>query len=143
MRRHRQAVREEGSVAIYAVVVISGLLLMLALVVDGGGKLNAQERADSAAQEAARAGAEQINAGQAIAGNEIVVSPGQAEAAAYAYLREAGFGSGTNVYPIDGGRELYVSIRTTYTSVFGIGSLTVHGSATAALVYGVTTPKGP
>jgi len=134
---------DEGSIAIYAVIVIGGLLLLLALVVDGGGKLKMKERADAAAQEAARAGGEQINAGRAIPGNGIVVDPSAATQAAYAYLRQAGFASGASVQVTDGGRELVVDVRTRYSSVFGIGSLPVHGHATAALVYGVTNPKGP
>jgi hypothetical protein len=145
MRTHRllPEERDAGDIAIFAVIVIGGLLLLLALVVDGGGKLKMKERADAAAQEAARAGGEQIDAGQAIPGNAIVVDPGAATQAAYAYLQQAGFSHGASVEVTDGGRRLVVDITTSYSSVLGIGSMPVHGHATASLVYGVTTPKGP
>ena len=143
MRLRIQKERDAGGIAIFTVIVVSGLLLMLALVVDGGGKLKMKERADAAAQEAARAGGEQIDATKAIPGDAIVVDPSAATSAAFAYLQQAGFSSGASVKVTDGGRELVVDIDTSYHSVFGIGSLPVRGHATAALVYGVTTPKGP
>jgi len=46
---------DEGSVTVPAAVLAAALLLVLALVVDGGARLRATSRADSLAAEAARA----------------------------------------------------------------------------------------
>jgi hypothetical protein len=135
--------REEGGLSIFVAICVMALLALLGLIVDGGGKLKATERADAIAQEAARAGGEQINASKAIPGNGIVVDPTAAHNAAVAYLQKAGFTGSYQIYSTDGGRELVVNLSSTYQSIWGLGNMPVHGYATAALVYGVTAPKGP
>ncbi|SEM83928.1 pilus assembly protein TadG-related protein [Streptacidiphilus jiangxiensis] len=135
--------REEGGLSIFVAISVMALLALLGLIVDGGGKLKASERADAIAQEAARAGGEQIDAGKAIPGNGIVVDPQAAHNAAVHYLERAGFHGTAKIYPTDGGRVLVVDLTSTYTSIWGLGNMPVHGHATAALVYGVTAPKGP
>jgi hypothetical protein len=135
--------REEGGMTIYVAICILALLALLGLVVDGGGKLKASERADAIAQEAARAGGEQINASKAIPGNGIVVDPRKAHDAAVHYLQLEGFHGTAQVYTADNERELVVDLNSTYHSIWGLGDMPVHGHATAALVYGVTAPKGP
>ncbi|GJF30334.1 membrane protein [Kitasatospora sp. NE20-6] len=129
--------------SIYVAVITMAVLALLGLVVDGGGKLRASERADAIAQEAARAGGQQINAAKAIPGNGIVVDPEAAHTAAVDYLKKAGFQGGFKIYPTDNGRVLVVDLTSTYRSIWGLGDMPVHGHATAALVYGVTAPKGP
>ncbi len=135
--------REQGGLSIFVAICVMALVALLGLIVDGGGKLKASERADAIAQEAARAGGEQIDAGRAIPGNGIVVDPAAAHDAAVRYLQQAGFKGSYNIYPADGGRELVVDLSSTYQSIWGLGDMPVRGHATAALVYGVTAPKGP
>ncbi|MFF4344765.1 pilus assembly protein TadG-related protein [Kitasatospora sp. NPDC001540] len=135
--------REEGGLSIFVAICVMALLALLGLVVDGGGKLKASERADAIAQEAARAGGQQLNAGKAIPGNGIEVDPAAARSAAVRYLEQAGFHGSYSIYPDQGNRVLVVDLTSTYTSIWGLGDMPVHGHATAALVYGVTAPKGP
>ncbi len=50
--------RDGGNVSLFAVVVLLGVLMMLGLIVDGGSRVAAMERADDVAREAARTGAD-------------------------------------------------------------------------------------
>ncbi|MFC5911469.1 hypothetical protein [Streptacidiphilus monticola] len=114
-------------------VVIIGIFAVLALVVDGAGRLQALAKAEGTAQEAARAGAQALDVGQAIQGQGFTVdTSGQAAAAARAYLTQAGV-TGT-VTP--DGDHLDVTVTAAYRPVFpffGTWSVTGHGSA--QLVY--------
>jgi Flp pilus assembly protein TadG len=63
-RRHRTTCpgdlgghRERGSVAVFTAVFALGVIILLALLVDGGSMLNARERAADIAEQAARAAA--------------------------------------------------------------------------------------
>lgn len=137
---------DSGSIAVYSAIIVVALLAIIGLTLDGGGKLSANERADEVAQEAARAGVENINLGQAMLGNKIVVAPGPARAAAEAYLSSQGYPDASVTFS-DNDSQINISIHTTYTTRFlqivDIGSLPVDGSASASLVYGVNAPEGP
>ncbi|MEE1782707.1 pilus assembly protein [Streptomyces sp. SP17BM10] len=138
--------RDTGSIALWCAILVPALLLIIGLTIDGGGKIRATERANRIAQEAARTGGQQLDAGQAIPGKAIVVDPGKAVAAATAYLAANGATGTASVE--DGGRKLYVKVdgpayRTKFFSLMGIGELDVHGEATATLVYGVNGPEAP
>ncbi|CAM5676078.1 hypothetical protein SANTM175S_09011 [Streptomyces antimycoticus] len=80
-RLARRARRDDGSVSLLLVGAALMGFLVIGLVVDGGGAMSAQSRADYAAQEAARAGGQQIDPAQAIPGQAIIVDPGAARAA--------------------------------------------------------------
>jgi Flp pilus assembly protein TadG len=124
---------EQGSLSLMLAIVAVAIFAVLALVVDGGGRLQALAKAEGTAQEAARTGAQSLNYGQAISGNGFSVdTTGGAVAAAQAYLRQAGV-SGT-VTPQ--GNRLDVTVTATYSPVFpffGAWQVTGHGSA--QLVY--------
>lgn len=53
--RGRARGRDRGSIAVFTAVFALGVLLLLAVLVDGGGALNARERAADIAEQAARA----------------------------------------------------------------------------------------
>lgn len=135
----RGASADRGSISIYAAIVLVGLLVIIGISVDGGGKMRATERADSLAQEAARAGGQELNAGDAIAGDKIAVDPAAARAAALDYLRQAG-ARGT-VTVSDDGKTLTVTVdgqyRTRFLSVIGVTGMSVTGHADATLLHGV------
>ncbi len=130
---------DDGSITVFFCVVVLGLLVMVGLVVDGGAKVRALQRADRLAAEAGRAGGQAINVSAAIAGDAPTVDPRVAVSAATAYLRAAGV-SGT-VTMADGGRSLVVAVTATTDTVFlgliGVNTFTVHGSARVVLVRGV------
>ncbi|MGO3089933.1 MAG: pilus assembly protein TadG-related protein [Galactobacter sp.] len=83
---------QRGDLPLMTVLLVPVLFLVVALVVDGGGKVKADEEATLGAQSAARAGA---NAGsQPAPGGAVHLDPVQARAAAHQYLRRNGM-SGT------------------------------------------------
>lgn len=133
LRLHRPH-RERGSISVFLAVLVPGLLLIIGLVVDGGAKVAATQRADAIAEEAARAGGQALDVDAALAG-QLRVDPDAAVTAAQNYLNRNGV-QGT-VTIVDGG-TLRVSTTltqpTTFLGLIGISTLTVHGSGTSALV---------
>ncbi|KRD17957.1 TadE/TadG family type IV pilus assembly protein [Streptomyces sp. Root264] len=133
-----------GGVTVFVAVCVLALLAIVGVAVDGGSKMRATERADYIAGEAARAGGQAIDPGDAITGTAIVVDPLHAQVAAQAYLRSAG-ATGTVSVSSDG-KTLSVMVTgsydTKFLSVVGIGSLSVVGHGKATLLHGVTAPEG-
>lgn len=138
MRRSR-ARSDEGSVSVFVALCAVGLLVVIGIVIDCGGRLRAVERADALAQEAARAAGQQIDQGAALSGGRLVVDPAAATAAARQYLADNG-AHGEAVVAADG-RTIHVTVDGTYDTallgVIGIGSMPVHGEGSAALVHGI------
>ncbi|MEU5108464.1 Tad domain-containing protein [Streptomyces sp. NPDC021354] len=135
--QHSSRPADAGSMTLfYAVMALMGFLV-IGLVVDGGGAMNAQSRADYAAQEAARAGGQQIDPAQAIPGTAIAVDPDAARAAARAYLEDKGL-DGTVTVSQDG-QTLTVTVSDTYntffTSLIGYSTINVTGHGTAHLLH--------
>ncbi|MFI2373173.1 TadE/TadG family type IV pilus assembly protein [Streptomyces sp. NPDC018833] len=150
MTRHHKARRspsgvkdDRGSISIYAAIVLVGLIVMIGIAVDGGGKMRATERADALAQEAARAGGQELDAGDAITADRIAVDPTAARAAALDYLRQAG-ARGT-VTVSDDGKTLTITVdgeyRTRFLPVIGVTGMSVTGHGSATLLHGVDAPE--
>jgi Flp pilus assembly protein TadG len=135
--------RDDGGIAVFTAIVVIVLLGIVGLVVDGGSKLSATERADALAMEAARAAGQAIDPGAAITGTAIRVDPQAAEAAAYAYLHKAGVSGQVSIS--DDRTQLTVTVTETYETKFlpvvGIDSMSVTGHGTATLLHGVTQPE--
>lgn len=81
-RRRRD---ERGSVMPFVVIVSLGIIMLAALVIDGGRQLNAKGRAIAYAQEAARAGAQAID----VADPRLDLITSQAMQVANTYCRQA------------------------------------------------------
>lgn len=130
---------DAGSVSLFVAVAAFAVLVLTGLVVDGSGKIRALQRADAAAQEAARAGGQELALPAAVRGQSSRVQATAAAAVARSYLREAGVDG--QVVIVDGGRGLRVttslSYRPTFLSMIGVGALGVSGRADARLVRGV------
>ncbi|WP_405634370.1 pilus assembly protein TadG-related protein [Streptomyces sp. NBC_00056] len=127
--------RDRGSMSLFFAVTTVALLMMMGLLVDGGGALNASNRATSLAQEAARTAGQQLDPAQAIEGTAITIDPDAAQTAAQDYLAVAGVQGDVT---IDGnGRTLTVTVHDTYNTYFaqlvGKGTINVTGTATAHL----------
>jgi len=129
----RRSDRERGSATLWAVLAVSGALMVMGLVVDGGAQMRAVQRADQVAREAARA------AGQAITGDPVLGRPGlvdvsEGRRAATAYLKAAEVDGAVDV----NGTQITVTTHIRYTpvmlSAFGINGVTVTGSADAQTV---------
>ena len=111
------------------------ILMVIGLLVDGGGALNAGNRATSLAQEAARSAGQQLDPAQAIEGTAITVDPDAAAAAAEAYLADAGVQGDVEI--TDDGQTLTVTVHDAYHTYFaslvGKSTINVSGTATAHL----------
>lgn len=142
MKPHRRhGTGERGSVTLMLLVLFLALIALAGIVIDGGGKLNQAENANAIAQEAARAGAGNVNRANAYASGKFTVDQAQAIAAAQQYLASAGY-RGTVSAPTPETIQVTVTVTspTRVLSVIGIDSMTSTGSATASLVTGVTGP---
>jgi Flp pilus assembly protein TadG len=127
---------DRGAVTLFVAVFTVTLLVAIGLVVDGGGKVRALQRADEAAREAARAGSQMLDVPSAVRGDGARVAPGAAARAARAYLTAAGVEGTVTVE----GNAVRVSTSITYEPVFlafaGVGPMTVTGTAVARPVAG-------
>lgn len=133
---------EDGSYSLMLAVLAFGIAVIVGLVVDVGGHLQAEQRADAIAAEAARAAGQAIDPGEAIANGVVVLDYQAAVSAGDSYLRTAGV-EGT-VTPLPGLESVQVSVTVTYQPPFlgalSAGPETITVSATADLVTGVTAP---
>ncbi|MEW1678460.1 pilus assembly protein TadG-related protein [Streptomyces noursei] len=127
---------ERGSATLFWVIAAGLFLSVLALVVDGGGQLKASAHADDVANAAARAGGQQIDAGQAIPGGQVVVDPDAAASVARSFLQQAGVEGSVTIE--GGGRRLVVTVHDTYhclmLAALGRPTLSVTGHGSAQLV---------
>ncbi|MGV9268100.1 pilus assembly protein TadG-related protein [Kitasatospora sp. NPDC003701] len=130
-RRPTRPRGDDGAISLFVAICAVVIMLLVALVVDGAGKLSALNHAESAAQEAARAGAQSVNAGRAISGDGITVDRAAAQNAATAYLKSAG-ATGTVSWGSDG--SIIVSVSETYHPLLWPGSSTVTGRGSATLI---------
>ncbi|MFJ5779254.1 pilus assembly protein TadG-related protein [Streptomyces sp. NPDC093094] len=126
---------DRGSMSLFLAISALAVLMVMGLLVDGGGALNASNRATSLAQEAARTASQQLDPAQAIQGTAITIDPDAARAAALDYLAAADVQGDVTV--TDGGQRLTVTVRDTYStrfaSLLGVGTIHVDGTATAQL----------
>ena len=136
--RRGQGVREQrGSVSLFYASVVIVLFLAIGLVVDGGGKIRAEQRAETVAAEAARAAGQAIDGASVIESGQLRIDPSRARAAAQSYLSSAGVQG--NVQIIDGTRlrvTTTVSYDPAFVGVLGV-DLTGRGDAEVRLVRGI------
>ncbi|WP_345580254.1 pilus assembly protein TadG-related protein [Nonomuraea rosea] len=118
------------------------LLLFVGLVVDVGNKLRAGWEAVGIAEEAARAGAGQIDRAAAYRGDELIVDRGAALRAAQAHLSSSGH-QGSAI--ISGPASVRVTVTVTKTtwllSLVGMSTVSMTAHADADLVAGVEGPN--
>jgi Flp pilus assembly protein TadG len=131
--------RDDGRVTIFFAIIASAWVAMLGLIIVGGGRVRAYQKADNVASEAARAGANVIDPGLAIPGGAKLIDPNRARAAALAYLAAAGATGVVSVAPDR--RHITVTATVTYTNPSGLEFLGGHtwqatGQATATLLIG-------
>lgn len=129
---------ERGAVAIFAVVVVMALFLAIGLVVDGGSKIRAMQRANALAAEAARTGAQAVIIDGDGAGHPTIDFDVACQAAA-SYLEHAG-GQSVDCGPVNN-TTVRVEAAITYDNVFlsliGEPTSQATGSAQARLARGV------
>jgi Flp pilus assembly protein TadG len=134
--------RDQGTLTLFTVVVAVGLLAAIGFITDAGQKLAAAAQAQAVAEEAARAGAAEVNQSAAYSGTgRLTVDPALAVEAARAYLASTG-NAGT--ITVTGPTLVTVTVTVTKPAVFGevigISQLSATETATAQLTVGVTGP---
>ena len=124
---------EQGSgFSVLAAGLLLASLLMMGLVIDGGAKASAINRADGVAQEAARAGVQAAS----FAGATTTVDVNRAVGAAQAYLADAGVtGTVTPAGPDSITVTVAMTEPTKVLALIGINDLPVSGTATGRIVY--------
>jgi Flp pilus assembly protein TadG len=134
---------ERGALTLFVAILFPALLAFAGLVVDAGTKLDNYENAATYAQEAARAGAGQVNQSEAYSSATFVVDQGQALTAANAYLSALPSGVSGVATPV-GNNAIQVTVTVTspteILSIIGIDTVTSQATATASLISGVTGP---
>ena len=125
---------------VFFAITVLGLLLLVGLIVDGGAKLRATQRADAVAAEAARAAGQVLDLPAAVAGQGASVDLGGAVAAASAYLDAAGL-AGT-IQVADDRTHLAVTTTaknpTVFLGLIGVSTITVTGHAEVRLVHAIS-----
>ena len=129
---------EEGRVTAFVVIMALAALLFAGLVLDGGLALAAKVRAIGEAQEAARAGAQEIDLTAYRADGTLRLVPQRASTAARNYLAAAGH---TGTISVAGNTvNVTVSINqpTQLLGLVNIGSITVTGAGQAQPQRGIS-----
>ena len=133
----RRSRGDDGSVSLMLAVMVLGVMIAVGLVVDGGQKLRATQRADDAAAEAARAAVQSVQPGNTVRGLRPRIDTAAAVQAAQNYLATAGVAGSVRIT----GDRVQVTTSTGFTptilSLIGLGSQTVTGAADARLARGV------
>lgn len=125
--------RDDGSVSLTLVVMVTALLVAVGLVVDGGAKLRAAQQATAVAGEAARAATQQVNVAQVQTAGTARLDTAAARRAARETLVEAGVDGTVTVATGQVSVTATVTRPTVFLSLLGVGSVTGTGAATADL----------
>lgn len=127
--------KERGNLTLALIILVVGLMLMIGLVVDGSGKIQAGERANQLASSAARIAANSLT-GNVIATGSLQLDGVAAQNAAQTYLAAAGI-EGT-AYVVNNTVTVTVTddYDTVFLSIIGINTLTGTGTASAQLING-------
>lgn len=124
---------ERGSITPFFVVFVPALILIVGLVVDGAGKIQANENAQAIASGASRAAANAV-AAQVVSNGGITLDNNRARIAATDYIEASGMTGTVNVV----GDRITVSVETSYStkfvSIIGITTLPAEATATAEII---------
>lgn len=139
---------ERGAVSVLVVGIAIALLVMAGLVVDGGNAINARQKIMDDAEQAARAGANQIDIAELRATGRVVLLEDQARAAAVGYLTspQLGYDAGRVGVSFDAG-EVVVhaedTISTQLLTFIGRTTFEVEGDARARPAVGIIDEVAP
>ncbi|TDC79754.1 hypothetical protein E1285_35685 [Actinomadura sp. 7K507] len=137
------AAGDRGQVTVFVVLLSLGALMVTSLVYFQGLKLRAGREAGNVAEEAARAGAGQLNRAQVYRTGVKSIDPEAAVRQARAYLARAGQrGTVTTVSTRRVRVTVTISRPAPMLSLIGVETVTVTRTATADLVAGVDSGEG-
>ena len=125
---------DRGSILLWWTIAFFAVIVFLGLVVDGGGKLHADQQAQLTAEEAARGAGQAIITPLAKHGIATVVDPFKAAAEAQRYLNTNGI---VGVAVPTGPTSVLITTTTSYQpkilGILGLGPQPVIGTATVQL----------
>ncbi|WP_150253148.1 pilus assembly protein TadG-related protein [Nocardiopsis deserti] len=128
---------DRGQATAFLVIMATALLLLVALVFDVGAALRERNRNLQLAQEAARAGAQQIDLAAYRADGTVTLDPTAATTAANTFLADAGVRGTATV----NGDVVTVTAQSTYTfRLLPLAARTASGTASATPLTEPTTP---
>jgi hypothetical protein len=136
-------IRERGQVTALLVVLMTAFTAAFGLVYDGGEIAAATERAHAIAEQAARAGARNVDLGELHRSGAIVPDPVAAEADARAYLLRLGVTGQVHLQGVDT-LVVIVTVRQPMQilGAGGLWSVALSGHGQAHLRHGVGAPTG-
>jgi Flp pilus assembly protein TadG len=120
-----------GSVTAFTAVIVLALLACTGLAVDGGDALAAKTQALGQAQDAARAGAQQLDLAALRDHGAIALQPAAAAQAARAYLAQRGAHGTAHATTHEVATSVTSTVPTHFLSLIGLGQLTVTATGTA------------
>jgi Flp pilus assembly protein TadG len=133
---------DDGSLTVLVVFFALIALVLASMLVDVGNALNARERAADVAEQAARAGADDVNVPLLRTGTLAIDTSsacGRAQSLVAAYGAQSGL-TVTASCPTLTPQQIAVSVSVTTTPLIAasLGNFTVHATATAEPVCGIT-----
>ena len=135
---------DSGTLSLFVVLFTPVVVLLAALLVDGGIAINARERAADVAQQAARAGANDLDVA-ALRSGAVELDPGACNVATAFVGKYIGIGAtpGSCAFvPVNGhpGIKVYatVTVRSQLLGLIGIGTFAQTSYGEAAPVCGIT-----
>jgi len=136
---------ERGTVSVFVVGLAVALLVLAGLVVDGGRAINARAAAYDDAEQAARAGANEIDVFTLRRTGQVVIKADAARRAVDAFLAARAYPAGSAVTEV-GEREVRVKldgdVDTSLLTLINIDSFHVTATATARAAIGIDAEIG-
>ena len=139
--RRRRRNEERGTATAFVVGFAVVLLACAGLVIDGGTALNARMKLADDVEQAARAGAQEIDVAYLRESDQVRLNPSAAQARAGGYLAGIGYSNfNAQVVPDVNGAPNSVQVAardtvpTTMLKMIGISSFDIEASATAQAV---------
>ncbi|RAX20651.1 MULTISPECIES: TadE/TadG family type IV pilus assembly protein [Actinomyces] len=132
--------KERGSTSVFAVIVVAVLMALAGLCIDGGRVLNARATLADTAEQAARAGAQQVSAGSLRGAGGIGLDSAGARSAAASYLNATGIGA-DRFSVVTTGQDVVVTLEddvsTTMLRFVGVSTVHVSVSGDAHAAVGI------
>jgi Flp pilus assembly protein TadG len=128
---------ERGSATIFVVGFSLVLFAGAGLAIDGGRAINARDKATDVAEQAARAGADQLDQGALRDLGTVVLDQEAARFRADSFVTVAGYGPTTSTNANTVTVRVSATYRTALLGIIGINSIDVSGIATASPITGI------
>lgn len=138
MRRLRERLTrlrndEKGSITPMVVIFVPVLIIVIGLVVDGAGKIQANDDAQAIAAGASRSAANAV-AAQIVTNGSVALDTHRARTTALDYISAAGMTGTATVTPTRITVTVQTSYATRFISIIGITSLPAEATASAEII---------